>query len=100
MLTRYDPDGSDNHRNKSTAKKTKRRSASSYEFATVGDGSLLGGVLTVNEVLSAFGLKSAKNVIDACVRGRVLCRKADAEFGVRGGVWLIDQQSAQEIWGK
>lgn len=100
MFTVYNPDDNGNSGGSDSTRHKRRRRSTRREWAECGDNSSVGQTLTVQEVLRTFGLKSQKNVIDACIRGRVLCRKADAEFGVRGGVWLIDRQSAQEIWGK
>lgn len=86
------------------AKGRRRRGKSSgqisFDFAEVGDNSALGQTMTVNEVMKEFKLKSSKNIITACLLGKVKCRKADAELGERGGVWLIERQSATERWQK
>lgn len=59
----------------------------------------LEAVVTVKECQQLFKIRDQKTVIMACLTGRLTCRKADAEIGVRGGVWLIDLSSAKLLWG-
>lgn len=56
-------------------------------------------VLSVREVMADLGVKQQKTVTLACMTGRVIARKCDAEPGSRGGQWLIDRASATKLWG-
>lgn len=55
--------------------------------------------ITVREVMMLYHIKDPKTVINACISGRLKSRKADADYGARGGVWLIDHKAAEKIWG-
>lgn len=66
--------------------------------APANDEQLLNRVITVKEAMEIFGIRQPGTVIMACLTGRVTARKADADVGVRGGVWLISAESATKFW--
>ena len=55
--------------------------------------------LTVNEV-SYFYDKARETVIKAIEVQKLIYRKADAAHGVKGGVYLIEKRSCDQLWGR
>jgi hypothetical protein len=66
----------------------------------MADIEAVGDVITVRECMSIFGIKAIKTVMIAIWREQVKARKADGLEGDRGGVWLIDYQSAIRRFSK
>lgn len=56
------------------------------------------GVMTVKGCMNTFGFSSPKSIITAILFGKVVAEKADADEGERGGVWLIQAESAYAYW--
>lgn len=55
--------------------------------------------LTVNEV-AYFYDKSREGVIKAIEANKLIYRKADAPHGVKGGVYLVEKKSCDQLWGR
>jgi hypothetical protein len=75
-----------------------RRSSRSLGETLARSSNLDEYALTIKDVARMWG-KSTKAVQGRIDTGSFIAVKKDADYGLRGGVWLIERQSVIEIWG-